>query len=105
MDFGPRRPGRPARPLDRRVVAHAARAVFAREGFSGATLDAIADRLGIRKASLLHHFPSKEALYAEAVESLVEEMLGVLAVAIAEGSFAERLDRLSIGGEIGRAHV
>lgn len=92
----PRRAGRPAHPLDRRAVARVARGVFAREGFGGATLDAIAAGLGIRRASLLHHFPSKEALYAEAVDFLVEELALVLASATAEGEFPERLDRLSV---------
>jgi TetR/AcrR family transcriptional regulator len=77
-------------------VVQAARAVFAVEGYAGTTLDAIALRLGIRKASLFHHFSSKEALYAGAVLSLVEELEGVLAESIAEGPYLERLDRLGV---------
>lgn len=95
MDERPRRPGRPSTPLSRRALVMAARQVFATEGFAGATLDAIARRLDIRKPSLLHHFPSKEALYAEAVATLIEELAVVLAPALGDAPFPSRLDALS----------
>jgi len=58
-------------------------------------MNAIAERAGIRKASLFHHFASKEKLYIEVLATVVGS-LGVFVseAGLGEGSFAQRLDRL-----------
>ncbi|MBK5925758.1 TetR/AcrR family transcriptional regulator, partial [Rhodobaculum claviforme] len=52
-------------------IVEGARAVFATSGFKGARMDEIAERSGVAKASVFHHFGSKNALFAEALEAEV----------------------------------
>jgi TetR/AcrR family transcriptional regulator len=46
-----------------RSILDAALTLFAEEGFDGASIAAIAERAGVSKANVFHHYPSKEALY------------------------------------------
>jgi AcrR family transcriptional regulator len=58
----------------------------------------LADEVGLRKASLFHHFASKEVLYAAVLERLLEEVGAAIAEnALLPGTFAERLDALTDG--------
>jgi AcrR family transcriptional regulator len=54
--------------VDEEILDRAA-ALFAQHGFAQTSLKALADAVGLSKAGLLHHFPSKEALYLAARES------------------------------------
>ncbi|MGW0523215.1 TetR/AcrR family transcriptional regulator [Crossiella sp. NPDC003009] len=45
-----------------------AAALFAQHGFAHTSLKSVADAVGLSKAGLLHHFPSKEALFVAARE-------------------------------------
>jgi AcrR family transcriptional regulator len=48
--------------VDEHIVDRAA-ALFARHGFAQTSVQSVADAVGLSKAGLLHHFPSKQALW------------------------------------------
>jgi AcrR family transcriptional regulator len=64
-----RRRGGYAKGRERReAILAAANDLFAVQGFRGASLAAIAARVGLSEAGVLHHFPSKEHLLLELLE-------------------------------------
>lgn len=81
------RPARSAgRELKEKGLFEAARAVFAEEGFKGATTAEIARRAGVPKANLHYYFPTKEALYRAVTEEILTDWLA------AASSFDEKDD-------------
>lgn len=62
---GPRkRPGVHADNV-RAAILETARELYARGGYDGVTMGAVAHQLGIKAPSLYHHFPSKDAIFRE----------------------------------------
>lgn len=66
----------------RRELLEAAETLFAERGFHGTRLEDVAERVGIRKPSILYHFADKRALYdavlAELVGGLISRLQKVL---------------------------
>lgn len=55
--------------------------VFASEGYNGATTQAIADKAGLSKARLHYHIESKEALYRQVLQDIVDDWISVFGFA------------------------
>jgi TetR/AcrR family transcriptional regulator len=90
----PSGPSRSTRPRREEILDEATR-LFAERGYEGTSMADLAEEVGLRKASLFHHFASKEVLYAAVLARLVEDVGGAIArTATLPGGFAERLDAL-----------
>lgn len=80
----------------RDTIVDEATRLFGERGYDGASMADLAERVGLRKASLFHHFPSKEQLYAAVLEKPVRELnAAVENVLTSDASFEGRLDALN----------
>jgi AcrR family transcriptional regulator len=64
------RPGRPRSTEADQAIVDAARAVFAEEGFDGLTMEAVAARAGVGKATVYRRYPGKAELVIRAASCL-----------------------------------
>jgi AcrR family transcriptional regulator len=55
--------------------------MFAARGFYSTSIANISEELGITKQALLHHFGSKEKLYAEIVQEISDHSMSILTTA------------------------
>jgi TetR/AcrR family transcriptional regulator len=58
----------------RREIVRVATDVFGEFGFAGARIDEVARRVGIRRPSILYHYPDKQQLYQAAIAQVVSEI-------------------------------
>jgi len=91
--------GRVARKRQRKVneILRVAAQVLSEKGYYSTSLEEIAERLDLAKASLYHYFDSKEALLTAALGSVADEAIKRLtAIADEPGPAPDRLRRLII---------
>jgi len=89
------------------AIIRAVNLLLAEKGFEAMTVDEVAANVGIAKASLYKHFPSKEDLAAAAMAHLMEQALAFLGSLPEEQASLEKLRavvrwmmRLKLGGEM-----
>ena len=68
-------PKGPIRQANEALILSAAEKVFARAGFGGATMAAIAEASGLPKANLHYYFGSKEVLYRAVLAQILRDWL------------------------------
>lgn len=59
-------------------ILSAATRLFAAHGFEGTSLQQIADEVGIRKPSVLHHYPSKDAIRIAVLDGVLSHWKDVV---------------------------
>jgi AcrR family transcriptional regulator len=92
--------GRPPRGLQGKVeerILDAAGQVFLERGFSGASVDEIAEVASAGKPTIYARFPGKQALFTAVIERLVRRNTSLEAPSSASGSLEQRLDALAAG--------
>lgn len=98
MQTSTRRPG--ARADKGRAVMRAARTVFARDGYSRASIDDIANAAGVSTRTIYNHFESKEQLFATVLEASATEVADAFVENVARdlsGSPDAERDLVAIG--------
>jgi AcrR family transcriptional regulator len=73
MDAMPRRTAADAA-VTRRTLLDAGRVTFAEDGYQAATLDGIAQRAGVTRGAVHHHFGDKRELFVEVFEEVEREI-------------------------------
>lgn len=63
----------------RQAILEAAKLAFLAHGYSGASVEAIAEAAPVSKPTLYNHFKSKQELFAAVIESKCESLLSTLA--------------------------
>lgn len=70
------------------AIIAAATAVFVRDGFTGASIDAVAEEAGVSRQTIYNQIGDKEKLFAETVRDITERSSAVMVATLA--TFPER---------------
>lgn len=87
----------PATKRRKDAILDEATRLFAERGYAACSMADLAECVGLRKASLFHHFPSKDDLYGAVLERLMRTLSETIAQSISAGPLEEQLDRMSDG--------
>jgi TetR/AcrR family transcriptional regulator, cholesterol catabolism regulator len=82
------------RPSRRSEVCATAARLFREYGYASATMDLIADEVGLNKGTLYHYYPGKSAILYELLSKQVDATLEFLELVPAEGTITERTREL-----------
>lgn len=74
----------------RQIILKAAQDLIVRQGLEGFRIREVADRAGMHHASLLHYFPSREALVRDVVERIVAQLDSIPTASSSETQLAPR---------------
>src|SRR5438552_10691732 len=72
------------------------RAVFAKRGYEGTSMEEIAERAKVSKPIVYEHFGGKEGLYAVVVDREMDYVVRRIVEAIASGTPRERLESATL---------
>ncbi|GIG69992.1 TetR/AcrR family transcriptional regulator [Phytomonospora endophytica] len=75
----------------------AARQLFALHSFAGTSLQMIADRLGVTKAAVYHHFKTRDDILDAVIEPALAEMRAIIDDAEAQRGHAARAEHMIAG--------
>ncbi|GAA2035194.1 TetR/AcrR family transcriptional regulator [Agromyces tropicus] len=90
------RRGRPG--YDQQGILEVAVAAFNEYGYDATSMGVLADRLGLSKSAIYHHFTSKDEILERALDQALGSLEGVLDEAgAATGTAADRLDHVLRG--------
>ena len=76
---------------NRKIIRKAALEIFARDGFRGATVDAIAKAAGMSKPNLLYYFSTKDEIYRDLLRGMLQDWLAPLQEIDPEGEPTEEI--------------
>ncbi|MQY29221.1 TetR/AcrR family transcriptional regulator [Nocardia aurantia] len=82
------------RPSRRDEVYATAARIIRQQGYSAATMDSIADAVGLNKGTLYHYYPSKSAILFELLSVQIEATLKLIGRVPKEGTATERMREL-----------